>query len=87
MSMKHNKNSYNKCYGALNIYSNMFKPRMINSNLINGEKIYPVEFNYSQDNFRVLSEQEYNLNRFKSDKSFDKRYTTIKFKQWLRIKT
>jgi hypothetical protein len=72
-----NKHSYNKCYGALNIYSNMFKPRMINSNLINGEKIYPVEFNYSQDNFRVLSEQEYNLNRFKSDKSFDKRYTTI----------
>jgi hypothetical protein len=72
-----NKNSYNKCYGPLNIYSNMFKPRMINFNLINGEKIAPVETNYSQPNFRVLSEQEYNLSKFKSDKSFDNHYTTI----------
>jgi hypothetical protein len=72
-----NKNSYNKCYGALNMHSNMFKPRMINSNLINGEKTVPVEFNYSHLDFRVLSEQEYNLSKFKSDKIFDKRYTAI----------
>jgi hypothetical protein len=73
----HNKNSYYKCFGPLSIYSNIFKPRMLNANLINGEKITPVEYNYSQPDLKVLTEQEYNLNRFKSDKSFNKRYTTI----------
>ncbi len=72
-----NKNSYFKCYGPLNIYSNMFKPRMINANLINGEKIEPVEYEYNNSNVKILSEQEYNINRFKSDKTFNKKYTTI----------
>jgi hypothetical protein len=76
-----NKNTYNRCYGPLHIHSNMFKPRMINQNLITSEKSTPVDYDYYQtdydNNLRVLSEQEYNINRFKSDKSFTKRYTTI----------
>ncbi len=72
-----NKNSYARSYGPLQIYSDVFKPRMINAGLINNEKIAPVEYNYSQPNIRMLSEQEYNINRFKSDKSFNKKYTTI----------
>jgi hypothetical protein len=72
-----NKNSYYKCFGPLSINSDIFKPRYINQNLITDEKIEPVEFDYSQPNFKVLSEQEYNLHRFKYDKSFNKKYTTI----------
>ncbi len=72
-----NKNSYSKCFGPLHINSTMFKPRTFNSNLINGENVIPVECNYTDLNYRALSEQEYNINRFKSDKSFNKKYTTI----------
>ncbi len=77
-NIKHNnKNSYSRCFGPLHIYSDVFKPRYINQNLITDEKIAPVDFDYSQPNYRTLTEQEYNLNRFKSDKSFNKKYTTI----------
>ncbi len=77
-NIKHNnKNSYSRCFGPLHIYSDVFKPRYINQNLITDEKIAPVEFDYSQPNYRTLTEQEYNLNRFKSDKYFDKIYRTI----------
>jgi hypothetical protein len=72
-----NKNSYYRCYGPLNIYSNMFKPRMYNQNLITNEKIAPVNFDYSQPNFRTLTELEYNINKYESDKTFNKKYTTI----------
>lgn len=72
-----NKNSYTRAYGPLNIHSDVFKPRLINLNLITDEKIAPVEFNYSNPNYKTLTEQEYNINRFKSDKSFNKKYNTI----------
>ena len=72
--------SYNKCYGPLNINSNLFKPRMVNADLITGEKITPVDNNYSNPHLQVLSEKEYNIKKFKSDKSisiYNDRYTTI----------
>ncbi len=72
-----NKNSYYKCFGPLNINSNIFKPRLVNTHLINNEKVAPVDFNYSDQIFKILTEKEYNINRFKSDKSFNKKYNTI----------
>lgn len=72
-----NKNTYSKCYGPLTIYSNMYKPRIINKDLIVGEKITPVESDYSMPAYTILSEQEYNISRFGSNKVFNKTYTTI----------
>jgi hypothetical protein len=60
-----NKHSYNKCFGPLNYTSNIFKPRMFNSNLITNEKIIPVEYDYNIKNYSILNEEEYNLHKFK----------------------
>ena len=62
-----NKITYSKSFGPLNINSSIFKPRHYNNNLIINEKIIPVEHQYIYQNSRILTEPEYNLNRFKSN--------------------
>ena len=61
-----NKFTYNKCFGPLDITSNIFKPRLYNAQLIIGQKIVPTDNTYIMPNYRKLTELEYNVNRFKS---------------------
>ena len=74
-----NKASYNRCFGPLNINSNLFKPRKMNHFLITtqNQNIAPVTDNYTFYNHKTLSEIDYNIRKFKCAKTFNKTYTTI----------
>jgi hypothetical protein len=61
-----NRASYNRCFGPLDIMSNIFKPRLYNNNLITGN-VSPTDSGYLTNTNRKLSEIEYNVSKFNTN--------------------